>query len=303
MKNIVITGATSFIGVHLIKEYLKSDFNVIAIARPNSKNLNRLPKSDSLTIIEIDMSEIEKITEKIKLKKADIFYHLAWNGTRLPYRNDAVIQEKNYYAAINAMKVAKLLECDIFIGSGSQAEYGKCIGKISETHSSKPINEYGKAKLKAYETLNQIAAENNIKFIWARIFSVYGIYDYEKTLVMSTFYKMMKNENIQLTRCEQMWDFIYVEDLARAMYLLANTSCADGIYNIASGESKRLKEFLIDMKNVCKSKSKLQFGAIPYNNEMVISFEPLVDKLKHNTGWECNVKFKEGIKRILEFMN
>lgn len=299
----MITGATSFIGVHLINEYLKSDFNVIAIARPNSKNLNRLPKSDSLTIIEIDMSEIEKITEKIKLKKADIFYHLAWNGTRLPYRNDAVIQEKNYYAAINAMKAAKLLECDIFIGSGSQAEYGKCIGKISETHSSKPINEYGKAKLKAYETLKQIAAENNIKFIWARIFSVYGIYDYEKTLVMSTFYKMMKNENIQLTRCEQMWDFIYVEDLARAMYLLANTSCADGIYNIASGESKRLKEFLIDMKNVCKSKSKLQFGAIPYNNEMVISFEPLVDKLKHNTGWECNVKFKEGIKRILEFMN
>lgn len=299
----MITGATSFIGIHLINEYLKSDFNVIAIARPNSKNLNRLPKSDSLTIIEIDMSEIEKITEKIKLKKADIFYHLAWNGTRLPYRNDAVIQEKNYYAAINAMKAAKLLECDIFIGSGSQAEYGKCIGKISETHSSKPINEYGKAKLKAYETLKQIAAENNIKFIWARIFSVYGIYDYEKTLVMSTFYKMMKNENIQLTRCEQMWDFIYVEDLARAMYLLANTSCADGIYNIASGESKRLKEFLIDMKNVCKSKSKLQFGAIPYNNEMVISFEPLVDKLKHNTGWECNVKFKEGIKRILEFMN
>ncbi|OPJ57384.1 NAD-dependent epimerase/dehydratase family protein [Clostridium chromiireducens] len=299
----MITGATSFIGIHLIKEYLKNDFNVIAIARPNSKNLNRLPKSDFLTVIEIDMSEIEKITEKIKLKKADIFYHLAWNGTRLPYRNDAAIQEKNYYAAINAMKAAKLLGCDTFIGSGSQAEYGKCIGKISETHSLKPIDEYGKAKLKAYETLNQIAAENNIKFIWARIFSVYGIYDYEKTLVMSTFYKMMKNENIQLTRCEQMWDFIYVEDLARAMYLLANTSCADGIYNIASGESRRLKEFLIDMKNVCKSKSKLQFGAIPYNNEMVMSFEALVDKLKQNTGWECNVKFKEGIKRILEFMN
>ena len=100
-----------------------------------------------------------------------------------------------------------------------------------------------------------------------------------------------------------MWNFIYVEDLARAMYLLANTPCADGIYNIASGENRKLKEYITDMKNICKSKSKLQFGAIPYNNEMIMSFEPLVDKLQHNTGWECNVNFKEGIKKILEFMN
>lgn len=303
MKNVVITGATSFIGIHIIKEYLKNDCKVIAVARPNSKNLNRLPKSNLLTIIEMDMKEIDRITEKIKIEKVDIFYHLAWNGTRLPYRNDAAIQEENYYFAIKAMRAAKLLECNTFIGAGSQAEYGKCIGKISETHSSKPTDEYGKSKLKAYKTLRKIAAKNNIKFIWARIFSVYGIYDYKETLVMSVLHKMIKNENVQLTKCEQMWDFIYVEDLARAMYLLANTSCVDGIYNMASGESRKLKEFIIDMKNTCKSESELQFGAIPYNSETATGFEPLVDKLKQNTGWSCNVNFIDGIEKILKFIN
>lgn len=302
MKNVVVTGATSFIGVHIIKEYLKNNCAVIAVVRPNSKNLDRLPKSNLLTVVEIGMEKIERLIEKIEIKKIDIFYHLAWDGVRVPYRDDAILQNENYMCAINALKVAKLLGCDTFIGAGSQAEYGKCIGKINENYPAKPVTEYGKAKLKAYEVLKKMAKENNIKFIWTRIFSVYGIYDYQGTLVMSALDKMKRNEGIALTQCVQSWDFIYVEDLARSMYLLANTSCMDGIYNIASGKSRQLKDFVIDMKDICKSKSELQFGAIPYNSEGVISFEPVVDKLKQNLGWSCEVTFEEGIKRISKFI-
>ena len=222
-KNVVITGATSFIGVHIIKEYLKNNCNVIAVVRPNSKKIDRLPKSDYLTIIEIGMEEIEKLKDKVKNKKIDVFYHLAWDGVRVPYRDDVILQNKNYRCAINAMKVAKSLACDIFIGSGSQAEYGRCVGEINETYETRPTTEYGKAKLMAYEKLKIMAKENNMKFIWTRIFSVYGIYDYQGTLIMSALDKMKRNEIIPLTQCIQSWDFIYVEDVARAMYLLAST--------------------------------------------------------------------------------
>jgi len=302
MKNVVVTGATSFIGVHIINEYLKNNYEVIALVRPNSKKINRLPKSNLLTIIEIDMEKIEKIKEKIETEKIDIFYHLAWDGVRVPYRDDAILQNENYRCAINAMKVAKKLGCDTFIGAGSQAEYGRCIGKIDETYKAKPTTEYGKAKLRAYETLKIMAKENRMKFIWTRIFSVYGVYDYQGTLVMSSLDRMKRNESLPLTQCVQNWDFIYVEDVARAMYLLANTSCMSGIYNIASGKSRQLKDFVIDMKNICKSTSELQFGAVPYNSEGIISFEPIVDKLMRNLGWSCRVKFEDGIKKILEFI-
>jgi nucleoside-diphosphate-sugar epimerase len=303
MKTVIVTGATSFIGVHIIKEYLKNNCPVIAVVRPNSKNLDRLPKNNLLTVIEINMEKIGTLIEKIERNKIDIFYHLAWEGVRIPYRDDKILQNRNYTYAINAMKVAMDLGCNTFIGAGSQAEYGKCSGKIDENYPAKPISEYGKAKLKTYETLRKIANENNIKFIWVRIFSVYGIYDYKETMIMSTLAKMKKNESIQLTLCTQSWDYIYVEDLARAMYLLANTSCMDGIYNIASGESHVLKEFIIDMKDICKSNSQLLFGAIPYSDEGTMGFEPIVDKLKQNLEWSCKVDFKEGIKNILEFID
>lgn len=299
MKNVIVTGATSFIGVHIIKEYLKNNCKVIAVVRPNSKNLNRLPKSEFLKIIEVSMEKIQDIVDEIEYKRIDIFYHLAWEGARVPYRDDTVIQNQNYKGAINAMIVAKQLGCNIFIGAGSQAEYGKCMGKIHENYPTSPITEYGKAKLKAYETLKIMSRENNMKFIWTRIFSVYGVYDYQGTLVMSALDKMKNNESMLLTQCIQNWDFIYVEDVARAMYLLANTSCMAGIYNIASGKSRQLKDFVIDMKEICKSTSELQFGAVPYNSEGVISFEPIVDKLKQNLGWSYEINFKEGIKKIL----
>lgn len=302
MKTILVTGATSFIGVHIIKEYLKNNYKVIAVVRPNSKNINRLPQNYNLKVIENNMEDIEEIIEKIPDKKVDIFYHLAWEGARSPYRDDAGLQNENYEYAIKAMNTAINLECKVFIGSGSQAEYGKCIGKINEDYPTNPTTEYGKAKLKAYETLKGIANKNDIKFIWTRIFSVYGIYDYEGTLVMSALHKMKRNESMLLTECIQNWDFIYVEDAARIMYLLASTDCNDGVYNIASGKSRKLKDFVIDMKNICNSKSELQFGAVPYNSEGVVSFEPDVDKLKENLGYSCKVSFNEGIQKILEFI-
>lgn len=301
MKTIVITGATSFIGVHIIKEYLRHDCKVIGVVRSNSKNLNRLPSNDNLKIIKLDMNEIEKILEKLEEIKVDIFYHLAWEGARVPYRDDSVLQNNNYECALKAMSVAKKLGSKIFIGSGSQAEYGKCNGKIDENYPTNPTTAYGKAKLKTYEVLRDMSKENNIKFIWTRIFSVYGVYDYKGSLVMNALYKMKTNQDIELTECKQIWDFIYVEDVATIMYLLANVNCSDGIYNIASGDSRQLKEFVLEMKEICSSTSQLKFGTIPYDSEGIVSFEPNVDKLKSNLGYSCKISFDEGIRKILNF--
>lgn len=303
MKNVLITGATSFIGVNLINECIKNYCKVIAVVRPNSKNLNRVPQSNLVKIIELDMEKIEDIVGRIKNEKIDVFYHLAWEGTRVPYRDDDIMQNNNYKYAIKAMNTAKQLGCNTFIGTGSQAEYGRCIGKIDENYDAKPTTEYGKFKLKTYETLKVMAKENSMKFIWIRIFSAYGVHDYEGTLIMSSLSKMKKSESIQLTQCTQNWDFIHVEDVVRILYLFGNKPCEDGAYNIASGESRQLREFVIDMKEICNSKSELQFGTLPYNSEGVINLEPVIDKLKQNSGYSCKISFNEGIKKILKALN
>ena len=297
MKKVVITGATSFIGINLIEKWLQESCDIFAIVRPNSKNINRLPKNDKIHVIQREMSEYGKLVEDID--SANIFYHLAWEGTRAPYRDNKEIQKKNYECALKAFDASVKMGCTFFLGTGSQAEYGSTIGVVDENYPCNPNTEYGKEKLHTYRTLTERAAENNIRFIWTRIFSIYGKYDYSKTLIMSTIDKMKINEPVEMTLCTQLWDYLNVEDAVEAMRLFADSECEDGVYNVASGDYRPLKEFVEVIKDVTGSQSELKFGAIEYGVNGPINLTPDVKKIKKTLNWIPKIDFEEGIKEIL----
>lgn len=298
MNRIIITGATSFIGVHLIKEWLKHDCEIFAVVRPNSSNINRLPVDEKIKILEIDMTEYDLILSMVT--EADLFYHLAWEGARVPYRDDIEMQKKNYECAINVMDVAKSLGCKMFLGAGSQAEYGITRGVVDENYPCRPNTEYGRQKLNAGIALAKKAEEYGIRFIWTRIFSIYGQYDYAGTLLMSAIDKMRNDFPIEMTECTQLWDYLHVEDAAYAMVLFAITECPSGVYNIASGKCRPLKEFVEEVHSVLSSESRLEFGAIPYGKNGPVNLEPSIEKIKSYIKWEPRIAFAEGIRMLVE---
>lgn len=298
--NIVITGATSFIGSNVLNELIKNQENKIwVVIRPNSKNIDRLPVHKNIIIVKLDMFEIEGLVNFID-EPVDVFYHFAWDGVRAPLRDDAEIQNANYSATMKAMEVCYKLHGCKFIGCGSQAEYGSMDGRIDENYPCKPNTEYGKAKLNAYLSLNEYALKHDIEFIWARIFSVYGLGDYAGSLVMTCIDKMSKNETLEFTECKQEWDYIYIDEVAEIFLKFATVKCENGIYNIASGKHRRLKEYVQTIKKLMDSGSILEFGKIPYPASGVVSFVPNINKLKNELKWESQVSFEEGIKIILQ---
>ena len=298
MKRILVTGATSFIGINLVNKLLNNGCKVYAVIRPNSNNISRLSKHKNLYIIEKKLEDLVSLQKDLE-EKIDVFYHLAWDGTRAPYRDDAKIQGSNYDAAVKAFKLSIELGCKKFIGVGSQAEYGKTSGLITESYPTFPLTEYGKAKLKSYTTISEKAAENKIEFIWARIFSVYGKYDYDKTLIMSALKKMKVNDNLPLTLGTQNWNYLYVDDAALMLVYLGLYPCEHGAYNLASLDNRKLKEYIIELKNITKSKSSLQFGIIPYDNEGPVEFVPCIDKFSNNFKDFNFTPFREGILKLL----
>jgi UDP-glucose 4-epimerase len=305
MKSAIVTGATSSIGVHLIKELITNNIKVYAIVRPNSKNLYRLSdfeKNPNLKVIPLDMNEIEKISSCIN-HKVDCFYHLAWEGARAPHRDNNQLQKDNFLQALKAFQAAKELEVKTFIGSGSQAEYGSTKGSVDENHICKPVTEYGIYKYKACQELSKLAEENKMQFIWCRIFSVFGRYDYSGTLVMSCIDRMKKDEPINMTKGIQQWDYVYIEDLAKAFARFGEQKCESGVYNLASGVSRPLYEFVEDIKRALNSKSKLNFGVIPYGTEGPVNLQPSVAKVEKAIGWKAETSFQEGIKQLLILEN
>ncbi len=298
--NVVITGATSFIGNSILRKLLENDDNRIwAVIRPDSVNKGRIPETESIQIIELDMAEISQLDMYI-CEVVDVFYHLAWEGVRGSGRDDAVLQEKNYLAALEAFSMSVRLKCQKFIGSGSQAEYGPMSGGITEEYPCNPNTEYGKAKNKAYREIEALAKEHHVDFIWGRIFSVYGIGDYTGSLVMMCMDKMLRGEAVELTKCIQEWDYLYIDEAAEIFAKFAVADCKNGIYNIASGKHQQLKNYVEIIKKVVGSDSRLEYGKVPYPAEGMVSFIPDVSKLKREIHWDSKITFEEGIKRILQ---
>ena len=296
MKKIVITGATGFIGIHLIKQWLEKDAEVYAVIRPNSKNAGRIPKNDHVHIVELKMEEYDNLPGLIGF--ADYFYHLAWEGARAPFRDDEEMQKNNYECTLQAYEAAKKLGCKFFLGSGSQAEYGSTTGIVDENYPCNPTTEYGKQKLNASKELLKRAEHDGVKLIWTRIFSIYGPYDFQGTLVMTSIDKMLRDEPIEMTEGTQLWDYLYVSDAASAMVLLAEIECDNGVYNIASGDYKPLRSFIEEIKRILNSNSELKFGVVPYGPHGPVNLTPDSSKMQA-LGWKPAVEFDEGIRSII----
>ena len=300
MKNIVITGATSFIGIHLIKLLQNKNVSLHLILRKNSKNKYLVKKFKFIKIYEISMDDYNNIDKYIDFTP-DCLVHCAWNGTRKPERDNEDIQKENYYNSLNLFKKFRELGCKKIINLGSQAEYGKIENLTSEDSIANPITYYGKYKLKICKEAESLFKNTNTKFYHLRIFSLYGIGDFKNSLIMSSISKMIQNKDVDLTESTQKWNFLNIEDAVRAIELFIFKDYEEGRYNLASADTRFLKEYIYDIKEEINSNSRLIFGKIPYSKEGKNSINPDITKLLNTTMWRETISFKSGIKKIIEY--
>lgn len=301
MKNVIVTGATSFIGSNLIQRLIQRDYNVIAIVRPNTNKLHMLPDSPKIRIYEVDMSDYNDL-DKIIGSKCECYLSLAWNGTRGEERDNTSLQEANYKYSINALSSVLSLGCTKIISAGSQAEYGIYNDIISESHICNPTTKYGHYKLKFFEDAYKLCKENKVSFKEARFFSLYGHNDYEGTMIISTIKKMLNNEVCNFTEAKQMWNFLHINDAINGITALMEKDCQDGAYNFGSDDTRKLSEFIKEIKLLCNSSSVINFGAVPYPPTGIVSIQPDNTKLKKETGWIPKIDFYKGIDNIIAYL-
>lgn len=151
--------------------------------------------------------------------------------------------------------------------------------------------------------MSRILAESyNIKHIWARIFSSYGPYDNDKTMIMNSIKEMITNKlSPDYSKGEQMWDYIYSEDVAKAFYLIGEKGKNNSIYCIAQGEAKPLKLYIEKIRDSIDKSITLNLGKIPYTNKQVMNLQADIGNLKEDTGFLPDFTFEEGIKNTIKW--
>lgn len=296
----VVTGATSFLGVALCEYLINNHDEVFAVCRKGSPKITNLPKDSFLHIVYADMCDFGSLSKLID--KADVFINLAWEGTGHFGRDQTDIQKDNIANTYLAMQSALDMGCFLFVESGSQAEYGTVIEQIKEDTPCNPFSEYGKAKFEAMKQGVLFAKQTGMKYLHLRIFSLFGEKDHPWTLVMSCINKMLLNDPVDLSPCTQNWNFLYVKDAVRQIVGLCNYAVNSAefqheVFNIASKDTRMLKDFVMEMYMLTKSKSELKFGAIIPTN--VVSLDPDVSKTESATGFVSEHSFEDIINIII----
>ncbi len=306
IKRAIVTGATGMLGIATTERLLREGYEVVAVARPSSARLCNIPSDDRITVVELALDDISYLPSDLKeegIDHADLFFHFAWDGTYGDSRNDVDIQLNNIRNSVDAVRAAAELGCSCFLGAGSQAEYGRVPDgtKLSCDTPCDPENGYGMAKLAAGRLTRLEAGKLGIKHIWVRILSTFGPYDGAQTMVMSGIAKMAEGQKASYTRGEQMWDYLYCKDAAKAFYLAATLGRNNSVYPVGSGSVRPLREYITAIRDAVDPSLDIGFGEVDYYPGQVMYLCADISKLQEDTGFAPDYTFEEAIKETVKW--
>lgn len=303
---VVITGATGAIGRALTAEALKDGREVLVIVHRESVRAGDFENIKGCSVLKANLDEYDCAlelmeTQGIEKRGYDIFFHLAWTATFGRDRENPEMQMKNVYAALSAVRLARSMGCSTFVGTGSQAEYGRVNGILSPETPAYPETGYGIAKLCAGQMTRLLCEQIGMRHIWTRILSVYGPYDREETLISMAVRRMLQNEDTFFTPCDQVWDYIYSADAAHAIYLTGQRGRAGAVYMIGSGVTRKLSDYIRVIAELTEYNKEIGFGRRPYNEKQVMHLQADISSLKEDTGFAPLVGFEEGAEKLIDF--
>ncbi|MEG1473107.1 MAG: NAD(P)-dependent oxidoreductase [Christensenella sp.] len=301
-KNIVMTGATSFIGVELARKLLLQGYSVFAIVRAESLNISLLPEHECFHCVQGELEHIEEAVQD--LPNCSVFIHLGWDGVGSAGRSDVQIQEKNVKNSLKALYAAKALCCKKFIFAGSQAEYGIHHDIITEKTKCVPVSEYGKAKLRFGKEGAEVCNALALEFIHLRIFSVYGQADHPWTLIKSCVDAFLQGKAMRLGPCTAQWNFLYIADMAECMLKIiesgADIQKDGGVFNVAGSDTRILKDFVKEIYDLCGRRGSCEFGTVQARAEGQAELKPNIEKVCRVFDWRPKTSFAEGISLMIE---
>ena len=296
MKTFVISGATGMLGSAIVRELLDRGDRVLALVRPDSARSTCLPEHPNLICIPCGMADYASYEPR---ERADVFLHLAWGKTTGGGREDVDAQLSNVAASLEAVRLAHRFGCESFVGAGSQAEYGPVTEPLCETTPADPQSGYGIAKYAAGKLTRTLCAQLGIRHCWARILSIFGENDASGTLISYLIRTLSEGGVPELTPCEQIWDYLYVADAARALIAIGERGHDGRVYPVGSGEGRPLADFVRELRDCVAPDGEVRFGAKPYYPHQPMLLVADITQLQADTGFVPRVSFRAGIERIL----
>lgn len=266
-KNVILTGSRGFLGKILVKELLKKGYIVYEILRPQKKYLHY----DDRNVIPVysELNDLERLKNIFENLVIDCIFHLAWSGSRGLNRDDYSIQLKNLNDSNELFSIAEKIGVRRFIMTGTISE--QLIEQFS-INSQIKLTYYAMFKFFSRLSLLKKSIESKTDFVWAQLSNLFGREDNSDNIIPYTVECMLQNKTAYFSKADQLYDFLNVDDAAKALILISESILSKKFYYIGSGNPRILRKFLEAIAIAFNRKELLNFEERPsegyrYNRE------------------------------------
>lgn len=285
---ILLTGATGFLGSHLLKKFVSEKYNVVILKRSTSNVYrieNELKEVKSYDVDRVELSQVFEENEKF-----DAIVHTA---TCYGRQHESILQmeKTNLIFPLKLLENAVQFECSQFFNT--------------DTTLKRTLNYYALSKKQFVDWGMQLAKEKKIRFYNLRLEHMYGEMDDKNKFIPFIIHQCRLNKPIiNLTEGNQRRDFIYIENVIEMYDFLLKQSVLKTIYfdefDIGTSNPISIKKVVENIHQLTRSKSKLNFGAVPYRkNETMYSSADSKKLLDLGFDFSKIVSFEQGIRKII----
>lgn len=230
---VMVTGATGFVGHHVVTQFLAEGHEVVAVARDEAR-LSQLTAATGAKAVACDVYR-EPQTLFGQADRPDVFVHLAWPG--LPNFQKSFHLTDNLPAEIHLFQQLVDWGVSHFQVAGSCLEYGLQSGPLEEDGPTFPTTPYGAAKDFLRKTLQLIQAEKPFVLQWMRLFYMYGEGQSERSLLSQLDRAIDDGDPVfNMSEGSQLRDYLPITEIARRFALLASRPDVEGVINCCSGQ-------------------------------------------------------------------
>lgn len=301
-KSVLVTGASGFVGSHLVRRLINEGYQTNVLLRAESDPWRIADVLPKLKVHNVDLTDKEGLVKLVEDVRPNFIFHLAtasvYGGKSLPDRDVMTI---NWGGFVNLVEAAKNLEYSLFVNTGSSSEYGPKKEAMKEGDACQPSNMYGITKLAATLYGQAVAVTHNKPIVTLRLFSPFGSYDDARRFMSIAIDKGIKGEELILDNPSAVRDFIYIDDIVDAYLQCINKAEAlrGQVLNIGSGKEIGISALCEKLKKIGGFTSVVrQEPGRPRMGESP-RWQADISKARELLGWQPKRSLEDGLEKTI----
>ncbi|MDD4153814.1 MAG: NAD(P)-dependent oxidoreductase [Bacilli bacterium] len=299
---IIIAGINGFIGRSVAKYCAEKGVEIVGIDLQDSVApcLKPFPNIEYHILPKQGYSSLEK---EIPISSIFCFINFAWIGVSQNNRDKLHTQIGNLNSYLDSYELANKLCIPRYLCPGSVTEL-ELLKNVYLNESNLKYNNvaYSISKVLSRCVMQELSLSNFTKVVWAVLPNVYGPTDMSNRFLTFSLRQMLMGKDLELTKCEQLVDFVNISDVANAFYLLATRDLHYNNYFVGSGKPLVLKQALLTISNLINYKGSLKFATVPFEG---VSLNPecfSIERIKQDIGYIPAISFEKGVQELIGYL-